>query len=117
MTPKTLHTIVVLILLCFSLTVSALHTPMLIDRISVKPTEEIGMVNLGLQIESSQEVSVNILDMNASMYVENFLEKTFESGNHTETLDLTKLPSGLYTIQVVCGEHEVNQKLIIMSEN
>lgn len=93
-----------------------INTLPVVDEITVTPTEKIGYVNLSLDIESSQDVTVHILDMYEQPYVENFYEKKYDIGNHTHILDLTQLPSGLYTIQVLCGAQKINQKLIVMSE-
>lgn len=112
-----LRTFVVLCLFSISTSFSLFgNTLNFVDTITIKPTEKIGLVNLDLSIDSDHSVTVHILDMYEQKYFENFLEKKYGTGVHNEVLDLTELPSGLYTIQVICGEQEINQKLIVMSE-
>lgn len=78
--------------------------------LSVFPVPVQDMANLKFSLENSEEVSIEILNLNGQQLSK--LDKTFGPGNHQLALDFHELASGVYLVKFQAGT-EVQVKKIM----
>ncbi len=82
------------------------------DIISVYPNPSQGMVNVKLESVPNMDVEIKVIDALGRVYYSQSA-KTTEKGTYFETLNLEKLSSGWYIVQVLSNAKDYTQKIIL----
>ncbi len=89
------------------------HSEVTIDNIEMKlypnPTSE--TVTVEYSLREKEDVKIGILD-NTGKEVNSIINNDCIEGQHTISIDIKTLPSGLYMIQLVSGQNTVARKFV-----
>ena len=87
------------------------------SAISVFPNPTSDYVKVRFDVEvDDQPVSINIIDMAGRLVLENVINKTYDKGTYEEVLQLDRLDSGQYIVQLSKSEIKENISLELIKE-
>ena len=81
------------------------------SRFAVWPNPTNDKLNFSLKSNYQENVQTSLIDMQGRVVMNNAF--TFESQEGYNTLDVSQLESGIYTLYIKQGKHEEKQKVII----
>lgn len=82
-----------------------------ISGISVYPNPARGLTSISYFLSKTENVSVQLLDMNGRV-IKDLLSEKQASGSHSHFLDLQNVASGVYFVKTSIADQKVSQKLI-----
>ena len=77
-----------------------------------RPNPAIGVVAIPFTIARDQRVEIHLFGVDGSL-VETLLDEVVEKGDHTVTFDVSDLPIGIYTYEIVSGRYRENGRLVV----
>lgn len=81
--------------------------------IHVYPNPVQDVATLSLQLNASENINVTIVDMQGRVVSKPVNSTNFAAGNHTIQLNISELPSGIYSIRVSSANGMVSTQLIV----
>lgn len=78
------------------------------------PNPTTGIVNLDLYVNEATEFTVDVFDVEGRLILSKAISEDFDRGEHTRTVDLTNLQSGVYNFRIVMNEKVINQNIILV---
>ncbi len=80
------------------------------------PNPSSDVVNFDLDIKNREKVNVSIWDISGKLIDANAISKELETGTHTESFSVSRIPEGVYTLKINIGKQNYQKKLIIVRE-
>jgi hypothetical protein len=81
------------------------------DNITIFPNPSTGLVNLSVTSEENEEVNIELRDMSQQNRLT--YKQGLQHGENEVQLDVSKLPSGVYTLILHKGKQKTTKRLII----
>ncbi len=84
------------------------------DGLELYPNPAVDEVNLDIEMSREDLVNVSIWDASGKMLRGGLINRSLGIGSHTEKLNVTDLPAGMYTLVVKIGNTGYNKKLVVI---
>ncbi len=84
------------------------------DGLELYPNPAVDEVNLDIEMSREDLVNVSIWDASGKMLRGGLINRSLGIGSHTEKLNVTDLPAGMYTLVVKIGDTGYNKKLVVI---
>ena len=83
-----------------------------LSNILVTPNPSAGFAQVNFSLNNSSNIRIELNDI-AGKLINAFSIGKLSKGNHSQVIDVSKLPAGVYTVSVVSGEQKATQKLMV----
>ena len=86
--------------------------PATIENVSLYPNPVNDLISIELNMKSKTNVTINLLDVSGKL-IREIANEEASSGSHKINSNLSGIPSGVYTVQILSDGKSINKRITI----
>lgn len=95
--------------ICTEAPLSVDRNPTALEQVMIYPNPSNGLINVELQSNQNSDISIAVYDIRGRIIFENKFENKIQ---FNEKIDLGKVNSGIYIIEISDGKNKINKRII-----